>query len=40
MNMLKSRASVFADKETVELADYRPCAVCMRQEYLEWKDKW
>lgn len=29
----------FADKETAESAGYRPCAVCMRQEYLEWKDK-
>ena len=29
----------FADKETTESAGYRPCAVCMRKEYLEWKQK-
>ena len=27
----------FADEETAIAAGYRPCAVCMRQAYDEWK---
>lgn len=27
----------FADEETAIKAGYRPCAVCMKNEYLEWK---
>lgn len=27
----------FADEETAISAGYRPCAVCMKEEYLRWK---
>ena len=27
----------FAEEETAVAAGYRPCAVCMREAYLEWK---
>ena len=27
----------FADKETATSAGYRPCGVCMREDYLKWK---
>jgi hypothetical protein len=27
----------FADGETAEAAGYRPCGVCMRDEYARWK---
>ena len=27
----------FADEETAIAAGYRPCAVCMKEEYLKWK---
>ncbi len=27
----------FADKATAISAGYRPCAVCMKEEYQEWK---
>ena len=27
----------FLDEETARAAGYRPCAVCMHDEYLEWK---
>ncbi len=29
----------FADEETAVAAGYRPCARCMRDEYLRWKEK-
>ncbi len=29
----------FKDQETAIKAGYRPCAVCMKKEYLEWKEK-
>ena len=29
----------FKDQETAIKAGYRPCAVCMKKEYLEWKKK-
>ncbi len=29
----------FLDEETAILAGYRPCAVCMPEEYQEWKAK-
>lgn len=29
----------FADEETAVSAGYRPCAVCMLQEYRAWKQK-
>lgn len=27
----------FADEQTAIAAGYRPCSVCMREEYLKWK---
>lgn len=27
----------FADEQTAIAAGYRPCAVCLRERYLEWK---
>jgi methylphosphotriester-DNA--protein-cysteine methyltransferase len=29
----------FKDEETAINAGYRPCAICMRKEYKEWKEK-
>ena len=29
----------FLDEETAVKAGYRPCAVCMKKEYEEWKEK-
>lgn len=29
----------FADEQTAISAGYRPCAVCMPKEYVEWKKK-
>ena len=29
----------FIDEETAIKAGYRPCAVCMKKEYAEWKQK-
>ena len=29
----------FADETTAIAAGYRPCAVCLRERYLEWKAK-
>jgi methylphosphotriester-DNA--protein-cysteine methyltransferase len=29
----------FADEATAIAAGYRPCAVCMRDEYRAWKDR-
>ena len=28
----------FADEETAIAAGYRPCAKCMKEEYLKWKN--
>ena len=28
----------FADAETAVAAGYRPCAVCMKEEYRKWKE--
>jgi methylphosphotriester-DNA--protein-cysteine methyltransferase len=28
----------FADEETAVSAGYRPCGVCMREEYTRWKE--
>ena len=29
----------FADEETAIAAGYRPCGVCMKKEYKQWKEK-
>lgn len=29
----------FIDEETAIKAGYRPCAVCMKKEYAEWKEQ-
>ena len=29
----------FKDEETAIKAGYRPCAVCMKKEYLKWKER-
>ena len=29
----------FADEETAIAAGYRPCAICMPEEYKKWKEK-
>ncbi|MBE6869841.1 MAG: metal-binding protein [Ruminococcus albus] len=29
----------FADEQTAIAAGYRPCAVCMRERYLKWKNR-
>ena len=29
----------FIDEETAIKAGYRPCGVCMKEEYKEWKEK-
>ena len=29
----------FADEETAVAAGYRPCAICMREQYLRWKQR-
>lgn len=29
----------FADEETAVRAGYRPCAVCMRPQYIAWKNR-
>ncbi len=35
----KNERVFFADEETAIAAGYRPCAVCMRKKYNEWKQK-
>lgn len=35
-NYVKHRV-FFADEETAIKAGYRPCGICMRDEYKEWK---
>jgi len=37
-NYLKYRV-FFADEATAIAAGYRPCAICMREKYLQWKQK-
>ena len=32
-------ACVFKDEATAIAAGYRPCAVCMKEEYKRWKEK-
>ena len=32
------RRVLFADEATAVAAGYRPCAVCMREAYHQWKD--
>ena len=29
---------LFADEETAKAAGYRPCGVCMKEEYKKWKE--
>jgi len=29
----------FIDEATAKAAGYRPCAICMLEEYLQWKEK-